>query len=69
MAESPQRSRERASREGLLEYLVVMALLALAAAGVAAVFGDRIREIFGARPPPAAREAPPSPAAPAPAAR
>jgi hypothetical protein len=61
MAESPRRSRDRASREGLLEYLVVAALLALAAAGVAAVFGDRIREAFGARPRPAA----PSTAAPA----
>jgi len=53
MAEPPPRSRDRASREGLLEYVLVAALLALAAAGVAAVFGDRIREAFGVRPRPA----------------
>jgi hypothetical protein len=68
MAETPQRSRDRASREGLLEYLVVLALLALAAAGATAVFGDRIRELFGARPP-AARSAAPPTAAPEPTAR
>ena len=68
MAETPQRSRARASREGLLEYLVVVALLALAAAGACAVFGDRIRELFGARPP-ARAAAPAAPGTPAPAAR
>jgi pilus assembly protein Flp/PilA len=68
MAETPRRVRARASREGLLEYLVVVALLALAAAGAAAVFGDRIRELFGARPPSRAA-APAAPATPAPAAR
>jgi hypothetical protein len=68
MAGTPQRGGGRASREGLLEYLVVVSLLALAAAGAAAVFGDRIREIFGARPPPAPASAP-SAASPAPGAR
>jgi hypothetical protein len=68
MAETPQRSRDRASREGLLEYLAVVALLALAAAGATAVFGDRIRELFGAGPP-AAPSTATSTSAPEPTAR
>jgi hypothetical protein len=48
-------------RQGLAEYALVTAFLALAAAGTIAVFGDEIRGALGLRAPPA----PPSTAAPA----
>jgi len=51
-------------REGLTEYVIVLALLTLAAAGAVAIFGDEIRGLFGA--PKAARArahaGPPGPA-------
>ncbi len=43
-----------ASREGLVEYLFVAGLLALAVIGAVALFGDEIRAALGA-PPPAPR--------------
>jgi hypothetical protein len=42
-------------RRGLVEWGVVTAILALAAAGASALFADRIREAFGVHRPPAAR--------------
>ena len=36
------------SREGLVEYVIVLVLLAFAAVGVLAVFGQDIRDLFGA---------------------
>jgi hypothetical protein len=48
-----------AHRQGLLEYVIVFALLALAAAGAAVQFREPIRALFGA---PRAASAPaPSP--------
>ncbi len=41
----------RAARQGLVELLLVSAVLALGAAGAAALFGDEIRAAFGAPPP------------------
>ncbi len=49
-------------RRGLVEYALVTAFLALAAAGAIAVFGDEIRAALGLRPPPAT----PTTAVPAP---
>ncbi|HTN52287.1 MAG TPA: hypothetical protein VML50_07805 [Anaeromyxobacter sp.] len=63
------------SRQGLLEYLLLVGFLALAAAGAIALFGDELRSAFGLRParPPAAAPAglrpagpPAAPAPPAP---
>ncbi len=53
----------RASRQGLLEYLIVLALFALAAVGTVAVFGDNVRNLFGIAPPRVT--APASPTGPA----
>ena len=50
-APAPER---RTSRQGLSEYVLVTAFLALAAAGVIAIWGDEIRSAFGARATPAA---------------
>jgi hypothetical protein len=39
---------ERPSRRGLLEVLLVTGFLALAATGAVALFGDELRQAFGA---------------------
>ena len=58
----------RPVRRGLVEWAVVTAVLALAAAGAAHVFGDEIRAAFGVHPPssthPGAASAAPAPRAP-----
>jgi hypothetical protein len=43
------------SRQGMVEYLLVVAFVALAVAGAVALFGDEIRAALG---PPPARPAP-----------
>ncbi len=43
--------------QGLVEYLIVLALLALAAVGAVAIFGDNVRTLFGIAPPRAAAPA------------
>jgi hypothetical protein len=57
-APSPTRPA-RPSRQGLAELLLLTGFLALAAAGAAALFGEELRQAFGARPaaaaPPTAR--------------
>jgi hypothetical protein len=40
----------RARRQGLVEYLIVLALFALAAVGTIAVFGDEVRAMLGIGP-------------------
>jgi len=40
----------RPSRQGLIELLLVTGFLALAVAGAVALFGDEVRQAFGARP-------------------
>ncbi len=52
----------RAFRQGLVEYLIVLALLGLAAVGAVAIFGDNLRSLFGLSPPRAS--APALPGAP-----
>lgn len=56
---SPARG-QRPSRQGLVELLLLTGFLALAAAGAVGVFGDELRQAFGARPPPAAPAAGPA---------
>ena len=43
----------RPSRQGLVEVLLLTGFLALVAAGAVALFGDELRQAFGAAPPPA----------------
>lgn len=50
MAPPPPARPARPSRQGLLELLLVTGFLALAAAGAVALFGDELRQAFGARP-------------------
>jgi len=47
-----------AQRQGLVEYLIVIALLALAAAGAVAQYREPIRAFFGGPAPRAAASAP-----------
>lgn len=56
----------RPSRQGLVELLLLTGFLALAAAGAVALFGDELRQAFGARPatPSGAPPGPSGPAAP-----
>ncbi len=56
----PPPPERRPSRQGLVEYLVVLAFAAIAAAGAIAIFGDEVRAAFGGRP--AAEAAPRAPA-------
>jgi len=37
----------RSRGDGVVEYLIVLALLALAAVGAVAIFGDDLRVLFG----------------------
>jgi len=48
-APSPARPA-RPSRQGLVELLLLTGFLALAAAGTVALFGEELRQAFGARP-------------------
>lgn len=56
-APSPTRPT-RPSRQGLVELLLLTGFLALAAAGVVALFGDELRGALGGRPAAAAPRAP-----------
>ena len=44
---NPRPSRARRG-QGMTEYVIVVALVAVAAIGVVTVFGDNVRELFGA---------------------
>lgn len=59
----PVRRRNRPSWQGLVEYLVLVAVLVTACAGAVAILGDRLRSLLGLRPAAGAR-APAGPAAP-----
>lgn len=37
--------------QGATEYLIILALVAIAAIGVVSLFGDQIEELFSGRPP------------------
>lgn len=43
-------ARRPASRQGMVEYLIVVAFVALAIAGAVALFGDEIRAALGTSP-------------------
>jgi hypothetical protein len=55
MAAPPSPGTGRPSRQGLLELALLVGFLTLAAAGAVALFGDELRQAFGARPPAAQR--------------
>lgn len=59
MAEPAHRSRP--SRQGLAEYLLLVAALAILAAGAVALFGPEIRGALGTPPPGGAAPAPAPP--------
>ncbi|HET8539691.1 MAG TPA: hypothetical protein VFL83_07445 [Anaeromyxobacter sp.] len=56
-------------KQGVTEWALVTAFLALAAAGAVAIFGDEIRAALGVGPTARTRAARPAPAAPAAPAR
>ena len=39
---------KKQSGQGMTEYIIIVALIAIAAIGVVTIFGDNIRKIFGA---------------------
>jgi Flp pilus assembly pilin Flp len=47
---SPVHPRRRAVRrgQGMTEYIIIVALIAIAAIGVITLFGDNLRKLFGA---------------------
>jgi pilus assembly protein Flp/PilA len=40
-------SRRRQSGQGMTEYIIIVALIAIGTIGVVSVFGDNIRKLFG----------------------
>ncbi len=46
---TPMRTRSNVRRrgQGMTEYIIIVALIAIAAIGVITLFGDNIRKIFG----------------------
>jgi pilus assembly protein Flp/PilA len=48
MDNSLQRRMRSRRGQGMTEYIIIVALVAVAAIGVIAVFGDNIRALFGA---------------------
>ena len=61
---SPSEKEPAVSREGLSEYLIVLALLVLAAIGTLAIFGQDIRDLFRVPARAQSAEAPPAAASP-----
>ncbi len=43
-----QKHGRKARGQGMTEYIIIVALIAISAIGVVSVFGDNIRKIFGA---------------------
>jgi pilus assembly protein Flp/PilA len=41
------KSRRRSRGQGMTEYIIIVALIAIAAIGVITLFGDNIRKLFG----------------------
>lgn len=41
-----RRSRARRRGQGMTEYIIIVALIAIAAIGVVTIFGDNIRDLF-----------------------
>ena len=42
-----EKSRRRRKGQGMTEYIIIVALIAIAAIGVVTLFGDNLRKIFG----------------------
>lgn len=60
MTPEPTDHQAPPSRQGLVELLLLVGFLVLAAAGAVAVFGAELRQAFGAPPPPPAAPAGPA---------
>ncbi len=43
----PQLAKKSRRGQGMTEYIIIVALIAIAAIGVVTVFGDNIRKLFG----------------------
>lgn len=41
------KARKRRQAQGMTEYIIIVALIAIAAIGVVTLFGDNLRRIFG----------------------
>ncbi len=48
MKTPPKKTLRRARGQGMTEYIIIVALIAIAAIGVITLFGDNIRKLFGA---------------------
>ncbi len=46
--QSLRRAVRRDSGQGMTEYIIIVALIAIAAIGVVTIFGDNIRDLFAA---------------------
>ncbi len=44
---SPKQSRRTRRGQGMTEYIIIVALIAIASIGVVTLFGDNIRRLFG----------------------
>jgi len=44
----PKKNLRKARGQGMTEYIIIVALIAIAAIGVITLFGDNIRKLFGA---------------------
>lgn len=42
-----QKARKRRQAQGMTEYIIIVALIAIAAIGVVTLFGNNLRRIFG----------------------
>ena len=48
LTKAVDRSRTRRKAQGMTEYILIVALIAVAAIGVVTLFGNNLRRIFGA---------------------
>ncbi|MBE2248548.1 MAG: hypothetical protein IAE78_03290 [Myxococcus sp.] len=47
-ATTPRRRLSKRRGQGMTEYIIIVALIAIAAIGVITLFGDNLRKLFGA---------------------
>ncbi|NOK23268.1 hypothetical protein [Corallococcus carmarthensis] len=48
IAKAPKKQFRKNRGQGMTEYIIIVALIAIAAIGVITLFGDNIRKLFGA---------------------
>jgi Flp pilus assembly pilin Flp len=48
LARKQMKSMKKSRGQGMTEYIIIVALIAIAAIGVVTLFGDNIRKLFGA---------------------